>query len=296
MPILPFGGAKVSRDDFLNSKITYGEMTDPRDGQVYKTFQIDSMVWMAQNLNLNFEEFGYNGKYASHCYDHNEKNCDVGGRFYPWILVYRPELESSSSQGFGHLAEKNTVQGICPDGWHIPGGDEWNVLLGLAEKSGRPFTSLKDEGTDNFGFSAILTGQMFIVEDTLMSRYAGTGAMFWMVTEKSNDKGSNCYYLSIDPIDGTYMISKSNWCDNEEYGSVRCVKNYPSSLDFIDKEDYELYGTGLERCDEVWLTEADYKTCNKDIASLYVYDKTERMPKICEYDKETGEWTWVNYD
>lgn len=297
-PDTSFWGPGVSRDDFLNPNISYGEMTDSRDGQVYKTVQIDTMVWMAQNLNFDFEKYGYGTSYASHCYDDNEKNCEVGGRLYPWIIVYKPKFHepSDSSKNLGRFAKKNMDQGLCPDGWHIPGSDEWDALLQLAEKGGLPFTSTKDGGTDDFGFSAILNGQMLVVEDTLMSRYAGTGAMFWMYTKNFDERASSCYYLSIDPYDGTYMISMSKWCANDSYGSLRCVKNYPSTLDLLDMEDYKLYGSRLDDCEEVWFTEDDYKTCTEDLSRYYIYDKMERMPKMCEYDKDSESWVWFDYD
>ena len=36
---------------YLNPEIDYGEVVDERDGQVYKTIAIDTLVWMAENLN-----------------------------------------------------------------------------------------------------------------------------------------------------------------------------------------------------------------------------------------------------
>ena len=41
----------AGKTDWTNSDITYGKLTDSRDGKVYKTVSIGGAVWMAQNLN-----------------------------------------------------------------------------------------------------------------------------------------------------------------------------------------------------------------------------------------------------
>lgn len=72
---------------------------DPRDGQVYRTVEIDSMVWTAQNMNYYMV--------GSYCYDNNDSNCTK----------------------FGKLYDKSTIFLICKDGWHVPSKDEYEKLL-----------------------------------------------------------------------------------------------------------------------------------------------------------------------
>ena len=72
---------------------------DPRDGQVYRTVEIDSMVWTAQNMNYYM--------LGSYCYDDKDSNCTKYGKLY----------------------DKSTIFLICKDGWHVPSKDEYEKLL-----------------------------------------------------------------------------------------------------------------------------------------------------------------------
>jgi len=110
--------------------------TDSRDGQVYQIVTIgnkaESQTWFAENL--NFE------KANSWWYDNNADTGAVYGRLYNWDAALT----------------------ACPDGWHLPGDDEWKILemnLGMsqgeADKSGGRGSDegakLKEEGPEHWG-------------------------------------------------------------------------------------------------------------------------------------------------
>jgi len=100
-----------------------GTLTDSRDGQTYKWVRIGDQVWMAENLNYPQSAHGNDW-----CYNKKSSNCDTYGRLYDWdALLQRDSSSNNNPSG---------VQGICPDGWHVPSDAEWKELemeLGMSQ-------------------------------------------------------------------------------------------------------------------------------------------------------------------
>ena len=185
-------------------------MKDFRDGKTYKTVQIGSQIWMAENLNYNTGE--------SFCYDNEEFNCAKYGRLYTW----------------------KAVQKVCPVGWHLPRVEEFERLIetvggileedeyrlddyysGAGEKlkstSGwKEYKGKKGNGDDAFGFSALPAGYRHSNEHYY---HEGTTAYFWSSTETSD---YIAYYMSLFNGDGKAELEYNF----KDYGySVRCVKD-----------------------------------------------------------------------
>lgn len=62
-----------------------------------------------------------NDTIEKYCYDNDPANCELYGGGY----MFREAMDYQTGEG---------IQGICPDGWHIPTDAEWNQLeihLGL---------------------------------------------------------------------------------------------------------------------------------------------------------------------
>ncbi len=230
----------VSKESYLNPKINYDTFVDDRDGKTYKTVKIGKQVWMAENLNYADSVKTPSLKKQSWCYDDDEAHCDVAGRLYTWaaaidsvaLAMDKENPQNCGSMGPCELPER--VQGICPNGWHLPSKDEWGIML--AESSENPLRANAkyfkssigwcgdEKSTDDFGFSALPAGYVnifgFSVEDEHAYRNAGYTSYWWSADEDSD--GLNGGVMSIQCIDKNAEVSDAAKVAGN---SVRCIKD-----------------------------------------------------------------------
>ena len=130
------------------------------EGKTYKTVQIGTQTWMAENLNYNAS--------GSKCYSNSESNCNTYGRLYDWSTAMGFASSCNSNSCSGQIQSKH--RGICPSGWHIPTQAEWNTLSSYVQsnsgcsscdarllKSTSGWSSYGN-GTNKYGFSALPGG------------------------------------------------------------------------------------------------------------------------------------------
>ncbi len=228
----------------LNPNIKYDSMVDSRDKQVYKVVKIDvpdtnySQVWMAENLNYADSVKTPSLKGRNWCYNDDEKNCNVSGRYYSWAAAIDSVALANDSKepldcGYGKKCGLDrAVQGICPEGWHLPTLREWSLLceaIGDYRTCGEPLKALtgwnyagtpNNNGTDLYGFAALPTGRR--ISATSWEK-VGSDVYYWSSTEQDDDRGR---YFNINNIyTQTYTYQNSKY-----YGqSVRCIKGDPST-------------------------------------------------------------------
>ena len=117
----------------------YGEFYDARDGRTYRTVTFGAQEWMAENLNYNAA--------GSLCFVYLDENCNSYGRLYGWPL-----------------------DGVCPDGWHVPAETEWKSLfVYVGDNSGTKLKSSSGwkagmNGSNDFEFSALPAGAASYVD------------------------------------------------------------------------------------------------------------------------------------
>ena len=227
----------MPKEAYLNPEIDYGSMTDPRDGQIYKTVKIGNQVWMAENLNYADSVKTPSLLEHSWCYNDKAEYCAVTGRLYNWAAAIdsvklATDADNPQDCGFGHRFRctlPDTVYGICPPGWHLPTKTEWETLfteVGGQSTAGKVFKSQKGWynkgiGTDAYGFSALPAGDWFFLRK-FDSCVLSTN--FWSATQDDGDCDDCAYnmHLSYDNENAGLFVSSPH------FGySVRCLKNEP---------------------------------------------------------------------
>ncbi|WP_295057445.1 fibrobacter succinogenes major paralogous domain-containing protein [uncultured Fibrobacter sp.] len=256
--------AEVEQKSSSSGDIIEGDsFVDERDGKVYKTVKIGDQVWMAENLNYATAD-------GSFCLRDDNNNCAKYGRLYTWAAA----MDSvATGCGYGSIcAPTFSVQGVCPEGWHLPSETEWEALIvavdgKIAEYSdtnvaGKALKSKtgwykSGNGTDAFGFSALPSGQKFNKGSFSVD---GRMASFWSTTEEDQ---TYAYDMSLDADLERYVnVAYLSHTDKSNALSVRCLKNKSdkteqnssSSGDFVDERDGKAYKT-VKIGNQVWMAE-----------------------------------------
>jgi uncharacterized protein (TIGR02145 family) len=160
-----------------------------------------------------------NGVIEKYCYNNDSNNCLTYGGLYRWEEAMN---YATTSNGL-----PSGVQGICPQGWHLPSDTEWvSMEYGLfginfaggymKERSTRHWLT-PNTGADNYsGFTALGAG----------NRTAGGGfsnlttiTYYWSSTEFNL---TDAKYHSVRYNLSSVTISNLNKSNGV---SVRCVKD-----------------------------------------------------------------------
>ncbi len=100
------------------------------DGNIYKTVQIGSQCWIAENLRVTHYADGRSilmghepSTTTAYCYypDNNKLTVPMFGLLYNWAAI----MDGAPSSD----RVPSGVQGICPSGWHVPSMPEWDKLF-----------------------------------------------------------------------------------------------------------------------------------------------------------------------
>ncbi len=216
--------------------VIYNAVTD-YDGNSYDAVRIGEQVWMASNLRTthyaNGEEIPDGGENTSETepYRYQPSTTDIlsYGYLYNWTAMMHGASSSSN-------ANPSDVQGICPNGWHVPSDAEWTQLIDYCSSQTECVCSGNDDniakalaanrdwaistqecavGNDlssnnATGFSALPAGIAGPIDD-----YFGYETNFWSVT------GTRNYSLYYE-----YAYVRRSAYGTKVHGySVRCLRD-----------------------------------------------------------------------
>src|SRR5574344_720187 len=138
-----------------SSSIVYSTIKDARDNQTYRIVTIGSQTWMAENLKYlpsvvgpetgsqttpHYYVYGYNGTNVTDA--KATANYTTYGVLYNWPAAMNGAASSTTNP--------SGVQGVCPDGWHLPSNAEWTELTDYLGGTSYVGGKLKETGTTHW--------------------------------------------------------------------------------------------------------------------------------------------------
>ena len=251
------GTAYGNQITFMTTSVCPTSTVSDYDGNIYNTIAIGNQCWMKENLRTTHYSDGTYiavGSSAStttaYRYSPNNTSSYVTqglGYLYNWKAVRRNSNSSSTNP--------SGVQGICPNGWHVPSRAEYLQLISyvgsqssyicsnnssyvakaLASTSSWWSTSSTEcspgynrSSNNATGFGAVPAGGYYGNSTNSGFSTPGQNAEYWTITqENESNANSQVYYFSM------FYISKAAGCDvdfdgnvNHIYGrSIRCLRD-----------------------------------------------------------------------
>lgn len=204
---------------------------DIRDYNLYNYTTIGDQVWTATDMKYSGQSGNVGKTRAQYS----------SARYYTWseamglASTYQTSIWNENEEGEG-------IQGVCPNGWHIPSLTEVNALRAYLGKTyegcengegecGQALKALDwDEGTDKYGFTATNTGYGYDVtttnwNQTYTNTYWGDQNGFYMWTSKQTDDnadGTKATRFSI--LDDEATFTQTTALKTNRF-PVRCIKD-----------------------------------------------------------------------
>ena len=190
-----------------------------KDKNSYEIVTIGSQEWMSENLDIStfrngdlipqaktddeWDEAKWNKQPAWGYYDYDPANGKKHGKLYNWFAV-------------------NDARQLAPEGWHIPGDEEWDVLrkglnIGIAGSKMKSTDGWKNagNGTNTSGFNGLPSG---------FRNYEGFNEIgsegYWWSSTGSDNQWVSCRYLSFSD---SYF--HKHHMSNADGLSVRCIRD-----------------------------------------------------------------------
>ena len=117
----------------LNNDFHCGDLLYDIEDNVYRTVKIGPKCWMAENIRTKtyadgtpLEPLTTNAEYTYGRYYYERTDSIVGHQvYYPW--------STASNFSITHSNQDRPLQGVCPDGWHVPSYKEYAEMLNVVD-------------------------------------------------------------------------------------------------------------------------------------------------------------------
>ncbi len=216
-------------------------LTDTRNNVTYKVRKLaDGRYWMVDDLKYpaacnktsfsgSTQSTGTLGSKVSGFYGdcHNITDASTPanrGYHYDWMFVMQHANAYNGSSWnpgcTGNPSDKAACRGICPEGWHVPTGNESTgefTLLNNAVNSGS--TSSPSGLRDISTFNGVYGGDSYPGNPVVSLYDQGLSSNYW---SSSYLDTSDAYNLGFD---GTGVLPSRSYFKNGGF-SVRCIRNY----------------------------------------------------------------------
>ncbi|MEA3448560.1 MAG: FISUMP domain-containing protein [Bacteroidota bacterium] len=128
------GSDTETKTDYIEvTEPVTGSFTDQRDGTTYETVRLGDQEWMSESLKYLPEVSapGSGGSSSPYYYVYGYDGTDVTAAkatdnysTYGVLYNYNAAMAGASSSD----VNPSGVQGVCPNGWHLPSDAEWKEL------------------------------------------------------------------------------------------------------------------------------------------------------------------------
>jgi uncharacterized protein (TIGR02145 family) len=218
---------KLESNNLITDKVSDVE------GNVYKTVRIGEQWWMAENLVTT--------KYANGTPIHLITEQDIYSwtdtieeegyyekGFYTWKAAMKGRKSSSYNP--------SQVQGVCPDGWHLPSYTEWDQLVAYLSSHGYGY---QGSGSDigkalastsywKYPFNNISGSPSFIPELNNSSGFEGL-PLSYFYNSSHNDMGYQAFWWTATTspkVTSHCALLRALYFDSDKLNNLEALKNY----------------------------------------------------------------------
>jgi uncharacterized protein (TIGR02145 family) len=201
----------------------YGTLNDI-DGNTYKTIQIGSQTWMAENLKTT----KYNDSTEIYLIADWRSWSSLNIPGYCWYkndAITNKEIYGALYNGFAMSTGK-----LCPMGWHVPSQDEWFTLINYLGGENIAGGKMKEAGTEYWrspntdannesGFSALPSGARSNYDGKFLN--LGEQGSWWSTTLIEDTLAAYCTTINYN-LAGAYISGAPYFPTGI---GVRCVRD-----------------------------------------------------------------------